>query len=103
MEDVNGARIIDPESGASTGRIRGLTTGEVEGAWFEKVGDTYRFTFPAGRTCELEIADEGTATVLFAAPGDGDSGIIHSIYRTDAAEEGLVTVSRHPLPVSGAD
>ena len=102
IEDVNSARVVNPATDESTGRLRGLTTGDLADTWYEKVGETYRFSFPADLTWELEIADKETAAILFAAPSEQSGEFVYSIRRTDPPEEDVVTVSRHPLLIANS-
>ncbi len=96
VEEAAGARLVDGES--STGRIRNRITEELEDVWYERVGKSYRFTYPAGLPLELEIADVGGARVLTAAPGPDPGVIIAAVQVTEAAPEGATVTRRLPLP-----
>ena len=96
VEDAEGASVVDGEH--STGWIRNRITEELEEVWYERVGKTYRFTFPADAALELEIADTGGARVLSAAPALESGVIIPSIQVTEATEEGETVTRRFPLP-----
>ena len=96
VEDAAGARIVDGER--STGWIRSRITEELEGVWFERVGESYRFTCAADAALELEIADSGGARVLIAVPGLEPGVIIPFIHVTEAAGEGETVTRQFSLP-----
>ncbi len=96
VEDAAGARIVDGER--STGWIRNRITKEIEEVWYEHVGNSYRFTYPADATLELEIAYTGGARVLSAAPMSLSGVISSSIQVMESTEEGETVTRRFPLP-----
>ena len=97
VEDAVGARLYDPESEQSTGKMRSRITRELSDVWYERVEESFRFTFPADSAYELEIADDGGATVLFAAPGSEPGRIVHAIRQTEIPEDEMTVTRRYPL------
>lgn len=92
VEEASGAWLTDGERHA--GRLRSRTVDEIEGVAFDRVSRAYRFAYPAALHLELEIADDAGARVLRVEPGEGPAGLIASIERTDAPEEGATIVRR---------
>jgi hypothetical protein len=96
VENAAGARIISGEQ--STGWIRSRVTEEIDEVWYERVGKTYRFTFPADKVFELEIADRGDARVLIAVPDPESDEILPIIHVFEPVEEGETVIRRYSLP-----
>jgi hypothetical protein len=96
VEDSKGARIVN--GGKSTGWIQNRITGELDDVWYEKVGESYRFTCPAGAVIELEIADAGSARVLSAVPGSEPGAIVPYIQEPVPGGDGKTVIRRMVLP-----
>jgi hypothetical protein len=95
VEESAGARIVSGEQ--SSGWFRSRRTNELEDVWYERVGDTYRFTCPADGDFKLEIADEGDSRILAVAPGREPGDIAHYVVVTDPSDGDPIT-RRFSLP-----
>lgn len=77
VEDVAGARVTDGEQ--STGRLRSRVREEIDGVWWERVGHSYRFSFPTDLLLQLDVVPEGEENprvLAIAPPTEPDRPIV---------------------------
>lgn len=89
VEEAAWARLMS--DGSATGRRGCRRFDDLQEVWFERIGRTYRFAYPADLAVELEIGDDAGARVLAVVP-NRDEGELAFVRTTEPpAEEETVT------------
>ena len=86
VEDAAGALLTDGEH--TVGRLRSRVSNEIEGVWWERVGHTYRFSFPPELSLLLEVIPEGEEDprILAIAPREDSDQAIAVLQPVRASE-----------------